>query len=46
MNDTIALKKNENDIKKSHRDSCFKVFSNLSQHGVLKHNFINLFIFV
>ena len=42
----IILKKNKNDVRENHRDNYFEVFSNSSQHDVLKHNFINFFIFV
>ena len=44
INDMIILKKNKDDIKENHRDNYLKVFSNSSQHDVLKHNIINFFI--
>ena len=39
MSDTIILKKNENDVKESHRDNYFEIFSNLSQHVVVKNRY-------
>ena len=40
----IILKKNKDDVKENHRDNYFEVFSNSSQHHILKHNFINFLI--
>ena len=40
------MKKNENDIKENYRDNYFEIFSNSSQHDILKYDLINSLILV